>query len=78
MNRIKKYNEMYNNIENDYMLGSPTYLWLKKVIKEISYKGNEISRNKTLTKRRKDLRLDEYQNLYDYWNFFKNNKKLIY
>ena len=65
------------DMNSDYMLGEPTYKWLKNVISKVYYNEfPEKNRMKTLIKRKKELNLKEYQNLYDYWNFFSKNGKI--
>lgn len=69
-----QYLKSFEMVTTEYLLGRPTYAWLKKIMKNIS-NGYWIKdeRLKTLSDRRKELRLSEYQNLFDYYNFCKNN-----
>lgn len=65
--KIKNYNEHSNDM---YLIGNVNYLWVKKLIKLLyRIEPKNTSRLEILINRKTDLCLDEYQNLYDYWNF---------
>lgn len=70
---IYTYNELLlkeNFKKVSYMLGNVKYLWIKNEIKKISgINSIRETRLDILSKRKKELRLDEFQTLYDYWNF---------
>ena len=75
MNNIKKYTDFINeNIDNNYLLGNVKYSWVKNEIKEVTrIEPKGTTRINILTQRKKELRLSEYQTLYDYWNFCDKN-----
>jgi hypothetical protein len=56
------------------MLGGVKYSWVKNEIKNVSrMEPKETTRLEILSDRKKELRLDEFQTLYDYWNFCDKN-----
>lgn len=70
---IYTYNEMLlkeNMNKVSYMLGNVKYPWIKNEIKKIYRISPPIeTRLDILSKRKKELRLGEFQTLYDYCNF---------
>lgn len=69
---IKKYNEyLKEDNSQSYLLGNPTYKWVKRLMtKEIHFiQPKDTTRSEVLSNRKNDLRLDEFQSLYDYYNF---------
>lgn len=70
-NIIKTYEEFNQN----YMLGKPTYMWLKTMVRKFSCVAYTDTkwRLDILNKRKKDLKLNEFQTLFDYYNFCDNN-----
>lgn len=76
IDKVKNFNQFINeNIDTDnYMLGSVKYSWVKNEIKNVSrIEPKETTRLEILSDRKKELRLDEFQILYDYWNFCDKN-----
>ena len=63
------------NLSNsNYMLGKVKYSWVKNEIATVSrVEPHDTTRITILSERKKELKLDEYQNLYDYWNFCDKN-----
>lgn len=69
---IKKYNQyLKEDNSHSYLLGSPTYNWIKRIMTKEYYRidPKNGSRKDILQERKSDLRLDEFQSLYDYYNF---------
>lgn len=59
-----------NVLTPNYMLGKPTYAWLKQRIKEIiKIEPKDKTRIQILQERKKDLNLSEFQQLFNHWNF---------
>jgi hypothetical protein len=79
IDKVKNFNQFINentDIDN-YMLGGVKYSWIKNEIKNVlRIEPKGTTRLEILSNREKELRLDEFQTLYDYWNFCdKNNGK---
>ena len=76
IDKVKNFNQFINentNI-NNYMLDGVKYSWIKNEIKNVSrIEPKEATRLEILSDRKKELRLDEFQTLYDYWNFCDKN-----
>lgn len=76
IDKVKNFNQFINentNIDN-YMLGGVKYSWIKNEIKNVlRIEPKETTRLEILSDRKKELRLDEFQTLYDYWNFCDKN-----
>lgn len=76
IDKVKNFKQFINeNIDIDnYMLGRVEYSWIKNKIKNVSrLEPKGTTQLKILTNRKKELRLDEFQTLYDYWNFCDKN-----
>ena len=76
IDKVKNFNQFVNeNINNNtYMLGNVKYSWVKNEIKNVSkIEPKETTRLDILSERKKELRLDEFQTLYEYWNFCDKN-----
>ena len=62
----------FENFENDnYMLGKPTYKWVKTLLTKNFYRiePKDTTRSIILQNRKTDLKLNEFQQLFDYYNF---------
>ena len=76
IDKVKNFKQSINeNIDIDnYMLGRVKYSWIKYEIKNVlRIEPKETTRLEILSNRKKELRLDEFQTLYDYWNFCDKN-----
>ncbi len=76
IDKVKNFNQFISeNIDtNNYMLGNVKYSWVKNEIKNVSrIEPKEMTRLDILSERKKELRLEEFQTLYDYWNFCDKN-----
>ena len=76
IDKVKSFKQCINeNIDIDnYMLGSVKYSWVKNEIKNVlRLEPKGTTRLEILTNRKRELRLDEFQTLYDYFNFCDNN-----
>ena len=82
IDKVKNFNQFINentDIDNymfidNYMLGGVKYSWVKNEIKNVSrLEPKETTRLEILTNKKKELRLGEFQTLYDYWNFCDKN-----
>jgi hypothetical protein len=60
---------------NPYMLGAVKYSWVKLRIKSILW--GTVDKSEILVQRKKDLRISEFQNLFDYYNFCDKNPNII-
>ena len=75
INKFSQYiNESKDEDNPNYMLGNVKYSWVKSVIKTVlRMEPNNITRIEILSNRKKELRLPEFQTLYEYWNFCDKN-----
>ena len=79
IDKVKNFKQFVNEdaeILNNYMLGNVTINFLKKQINyfhSVDSKDTEKRKN-LLSNRKSDIKIEEYQNLFDYWNFCDKNE----
>jgi len=77
IDKVKNFNKFINESldnNNNYMIGNVKYSWIKNEIKNVSrMEPKNTTRIEILSNRKKELRLAEFQTLYDYWNFCDKN-----
>ena len=60
------------------MLGNIKYSWIKNEIKNVfKIEPKNTTRIEILSNRKKELKLNEFQTLYDYWNFCDKNSGIF-
>jgi hypothetical protein len=80
INKVKSFGQFLNeNTDALYKLGNPTFSWIANQLKYVHTVDFEDlkKRSNTLKERRNDIKLEEFQTLFEYYNFCNNNNDEI-